>query len=557
MKKVYIAVLFVIFSAIIGFSAADEITGTDVAANILMGGQNIGEEFAVTLDQYNDVLESTVYSVESQGMAVDDYFDNQEVPSKVGLGYFTLVYLGNDQIINYYAKENGLYPSDEEISFEVDKIYNENVTTDEVASQVIINYGSIDAFKEIIKDSVLRDIINTKVMDNVVQLDTESINEFFLENLDALKSSYEMATARHILVDTEEEALNVKNMIENGGLSFTEAASEFSTDPGSKGNGGALGEFVRGQMVPEFSNAVFNAEIGIITDPVQSDYGYHIILVEDKNAFDTLEEFMEFDAYESFVNNYKNSQFEGWLVNYKSENDFTVEVIIPEVKLYSDFFKAAADPESLQTFYELLNHKIFVDGFVSEDASAFELVTYVQVSDMLQQSGTEQYKDVIWELYQRLPENLTVVQMVYSIYPDSPEVIVGYERMRLNDIESILYDPQALQQYYNQYGDQLIDLIYYVLDSMTANIDKIIDTNALPEIQAKAIDLGLEGLEIYSMLTNDPNEKILNYKAEIELLEKKLAMTGDETINEMINQVNNLIEETEASITEPTPEATE
>ena len=557
MKKVYIAVLFVIFSAIIGFSAADEITGTDIAANILMGGQNIGEEFAVTLDQYNDVLESTVYSVESQGMAIDDYFDNQEVPSKVGLGYFTLVYLGNDQIVNYYAKENGLYPTDEEISLEVDKIYDENVTTDEVASQVIMNYGSIDAFKDIIRDSVLRDIVNTTVMENVVKQDEESLNEYFLQNLDALKSSYEMATASHILVETEEEALNVKNMIENGELSFTEAASEFSLDPGSKGSGGALGEFVRGQMVPEFSNAVFDAEIGVVTNPVQSDYGYHIILVQDKKAFDTLEEFMEFDAYQSFIYNYETGQFENWLVDYKKVNDFTVEVVIPEVKLYADFFKAAADPESLQAFFEELNNKVFVDGAVSEEATTFELVTYIQVSDMLEQSGTEMYNQVIWELYQRLPENLTVVQLVYSVYPDSPEVIVGYERMRLNDIEAILYDPQALQQYYNQYGDQLIDLIYYVLDSMTANLDKIIDTDALPEIQVKAIDLGLEGLEIYSMLTNDPNERILNFKAEIELLEKKLAMTGDESINEMINQVNILIEEAEASIVEPTPEATE
>lgn len=558
MKKVYIAVLFVIFLSIIGFATEDELNSSDLAANILMGGQNIGEEYGITLEQYDDVMESTVYSLESQGTAVDDYFDNQDIPSKVGLGYFTVVYLGNDQIVKYYATQNGLLPGEEELNSAVDEIYNYNVTTDEVASQVILNYGSVDAFKDVIRDSVRREMINENVMNDIVSMDTGKIKEYFNENIDLLKDSYEKASARHILVETEEEALNIKNMIENEELSFTEAASKFSIDTGTKDNGGDLGEFSREQMVPEFSNAVFDSEIGVITDPVKSDYGYHLILVDYKTSFDTLEEFMESEAYPEFLEDYKNTQFEKWIVQYKNEKDFSVEILIPDVKLYAEFFSSASEPEKLTAFYQEIKKKVFADdGSINENATNFELVTYIQVADMNGESDSEIYNDVVLKLYERLPENITIVQLAYTAFPDSPEVIVGYERMRLNDIESILYDPNALQQYFNMYGNQLIDLIYYVLDGITENVDKIVDSDAAPEVQVKAIDLGLESLEIYSLLTSDQSEKILNYNAEIELLEKKLILTGDETINEMINEVNGLIEEAKISIQETTEESTE
>ena len=558
MKKVYIAVLFVIFLSIIGFATEDELNSSDLAANILMGGQNIGEEYGITLEQYNDVMESTVYSLESQGTAVDDYFDNQNIPSKVGLGYFTVVYLGNDQIVKYYATQNGLLPGEEELNSAVDEIYNYNVTTDEVASQVILNYGSIDAFKDIIKDSVQREMINENVMNDVVSMDMEKIGEYFNENIDSLKDSYEKANARHILVETEEEAASVKNMIENEELSFTEAASKFSIDTGTKDNGGDLGEFSRGQMVPEFSNAVFDSEIGVITDPVKSDYGYHLILVDNKTSFDTLEEFMGLEAYPEFLEDYKNTQFEKWIVQYKDEKDFSVEILIPDVKMYAEFFSSASEPEKFTAFYQEIKNKVFTDnGSINENATDFELVTYIQVADMNGESDSEIYNNVVLKLYERLPENITIVQLAYAAFPDSPEVIVGYERMRLNDIESILYDPNALQQYFNMYGNQLIDLIYYILDGITENVDKIVDSDAEPEVQVKAIDLGLESLEIYSLLTNNAGEKILNYNAEIELLEKKLILTGDETINEMINEVNGLIEEAKKSIQETTEESTD
>lgn len=88
--------------------------------------------------------------------------------------------------------------------------------------------------------------------------------------------------ARHILVETEDEAKAIIAELESGG-DFAKIAGEKSKDPGSAAQGGDLGYFSRGQMVPPFEEAAFNLEVGSITDtPVKSDFGFHVIKLEDK-----------------------------------------------------------------------------------------------------------------------------------------------------------------------------------------------------------------------------------------------------------------------------------
>lgn len=87
--------------------------------------------------------------------------------------------------------------------------------------------------------------------------------------------------ARHILVATEDEAKAVKAELE-GGKDFAELAKEKSTDPSAKQNGGDLGFFSKGMMVKPFEDAAFSMEPGSISDPIKSDFGWHIIKVEEK-----------------------------------------------------------------------------------------------------------------------------------------------------------------------------------------------------------------------------------------------------------------------------------
>ncbi|MBR0826688.1 peptidylprolyl isomerase [Bradyrhizobium manausense] len=111
-------------------------------------------------------------------------------------------------------------------------------------------------------------------------------------NDDAMKKVYEEASkqitgeqevrARHILVETEDEAKAVKAELDKG-ADFAELAKKKSKDPGSA-DGGDLGFFTKEQMVPEFSAVAFTLEPGKISDPVKSQFGWHIIKVEEKRA---------------------------------------------------------------------------------------------------------------------------------------------------------------------------------------------------------------------------------------------------------------------------------
>lgn len=111
-----------------------------------------------------------------------------------------------------------------------------------------------------------------------VTVTPEEVKTYFMAHRDAFKKP-ESAKASHILVDSEDKAKEVLAEI-NGGLDFAEAAKKYSSCPSSS-QGGNLGEFTRGRMVPEFENAAFAMEVGQISEPVKTQFGYHIIKLDD------------------------------------------------------------------------------------------------------------------------------------------------------------------------------------------------------------------------------------------------------------------------------------
>lgn len=102
-----------------------------------------------------------------------------------------------------------------------------------------------------------------------------------MDDLENLKEKLmARATARHILVDTEEQCLDLKKQIEEG-ADFGEIAKQYSRCP-SGAQGGDLGEFGQGMMVPEFDQVVFNEALHTVHGPVQTQFGFHLLEITSR-----------------------------------------------------------------------------------------------------------------------------------------------------------------------------------------------------------------------------------------------------------------------------------
>ena len=140
-----------------------------------------------------------------------------------------------------------------------------------------------EEFAEILakaKRDILAQLAMKKVLENI-EVTAEEMKAFYEENPQHFQKS-ESVRAKHILVADEAECQKILASIESGEKAFEDAAKECSTCP-SGSRGGDLGEFGKGQMVPEFEQAAFEAEIGKVVGPVKTQFGYHLIKVEEKN----------------------------------------------------------------------------------------------------------------------------------------------------------------------------------------------------------------------------------------------------------------------------------
>ena len=132
-----------------------------------------------------------------------------------------------------------------------------------------------------LRENLLINYAGNKVLASV-KVNDDDVKKYYEDNLDKFRQG-ETVNADHILVDSEEKALEILARIESGEISFGEAAKEYSSCPSGQ-RGGNLGDFGRGQMVPEFDAAVFAMEVGQISEtPVQTQFGYHLIKLNSKS----------------------------------------------------------------------------------------------------------------------------------------------------------------------------------------------------------------------------------------------------------------------------------
>ena len=132
-----------------------------------------------------------------------------------------------------------------------------------------------------LKDNLLINYAGEKAIAGATVTEKDA-EEFYAQNTEKFTQG-ESVNASHILVDSEEKAKEIYADIEAGKITFEDAAKEYSSCP-SKAQGGSLGDFTKGQMVPEFDTAVFAMQVGEITkEPVKTQFGYHLIKLNSKN----------------------------------------------------------------------------------------------------------------------------------------------------------------------------------------------------------------------------------------------------------------------------------
>ncbi|WP_456276032.1 peptidylprolyl isomerase [Bacillus sp. AK128] len=174
---------------------------------------------------------------------------------------------------------------------------NFDVTDEEVQKEVdLLKEQYQDQFPMLLQQSGFKTEEQLKktmkvglMQEKLAMQDIEVTDEEIQEHYDALKPEIQ---ASHILVADEETATEVKQKLDEG-AAFEELVEEYSTDTGTVAAGGDLGFFGTGVMDPAFEEAAYGLEIGEVSGPVQSQFGFHIIKLTDKKDLDPLEDMRE------------------------------------------------------------------------------------------------------------------------------------------------------------------------------------------------------------------------------------------------------------------------
>ncbi|UAL50213.1 MULTISPECIES: peptidylprolyl isomerase [Metabacillus] len=178
------------------------------------------------------------------------------------------------QMVETMVLEKDYKVTDKEIDERI-KEYKEQFGGEEGLKQALAQKGMSD--EQVFKKNVERELLAQKAATDGVKVSEEEVKKEF-------ENKYkEEIKASHILVKDEKTAKEVQERLDKG-EDFAQLASVYSTDPGSKDKGGDLGHFTKGNMVPEFDQVVFSLDVNHVSDPVKTEYGYHIIKVTDKKT---------------------------------------------------------------------------------------------------------------------------------------------------------------------------------------------------------------------------------------------------------------------------------
>lgn len=271
---------------------------------------------AITQKEYDETLNSYKMMVESQ--YGEGAWDTEISEGQTMGSYYESSLLDNmilEKLMVEAAGKEGITISDEELKTQLDEFKAYFDTDEEYKKFLEEKAMSEEYLTEALKKEYLINHYLAVKIENLQPTD-EELKTLFND----LKMN-EQVRARHILVETEDEAKAVIDRI-NKGEKFEDLAKELSTDTGSGANGGDLDYFSYTDMVQPFSEAAFSLEIGRISEPVQSEFGYHVIEVTDKKVDDTITVEAKKDELTEY---YKSYKYEDLLAELKENANIVIK----------------------------------------------------------------------------------------------------------------------------------------------------------------------------------------------------------------------------------------
>ncbi|MBD8588527.1 peptidylprolyl isomerase [Peribacillus simplex] len=217
-------------------------------------------------------MDKTIASIDGEKINEDELYD----ALVAGYGADTLDLLITNKLVELEAEKAGIKIKDEEIQKEIDVMVESYGDEKSLKEQLEASGSSMDALK---KDIVVY-LQTKKLVEPRITVTDDEISTYFEDNKDTFAQA-EQVEASHILVEDEKTAKKVAKELAAGG-DFAKLAAEYSTDTETADNGGSLGYFGKGDMVEEFEDVAFNLDKNKVSDPVKTEYGYHIIKVTGK-----------------------------------------------------------------------------------------------------------------------------------------------------------------------------------------------------------------------------------------------------------------------------------
>lgn len=242
-------------------------------------------------------------------------------------------------LYNQEAKKRGIRIARDELDQTFQQQYDAflqsyDITEDDLAAYLQQQGMTLDQYKQEIRGNIEQQMIVAAVNDEIVgtiEPTDDELMTYFEKNI----ASYDVPAqvqASHILVSDLQTALDLKAQLDEG-ADFAELANEYTLDTATKGNGGDLGWFGRGEMVPAFEDAAFALSVGEVSNPVETSYGYHIILVTDKQeahtpSFEEVRDQVTSD-YETEI---RQERIDSWYTSTHDESD--IEVNLPLINAF-------------------------------------------------------------------------------------------------------------------------------------------------------------------------------------------------------------------------------